>query len=56
MNAAIRRRDAFSPRQPTPLVGRVTLFLGCMAMVALNLSGCKGGDLHPSTPSLKWVD
>ncbi len=37
MNAAIKRRDAFSPRQPTPLVGRVTLFLGCMAMLALVL-------------------
>jgi hypothetical protein len=32
------------------------IFLCCMAMVALNLSGCSGSDLHPSTPNLKWVD
>lgn len=37
MNAAVKRRDAFSPRQPAPLVGRVTLFLGCVAMLALVL-------------------
>jgi signal transduction histidine kinase len=37
VNHAIRRRDAFSPRQPTTPVGRVTTFLGCAAMLLLVL-------------------
>jgi signal transduction histidine kinase len=37
MNQAIRRRDAFSPRQPTTPLGRITTFLGCAAMLLLVL-------------------
>jgi len=37
MSSAIKRRDAFSPRQPAPLFGRVILFLGCTAMLAVVL-------------------
>jgi signal transduction histidine kinase len=37
MNPAIRRRDAFSPRQPTTPLGRITTFLGCAAMLLLVL-------------------
>jgi signal transduction histidine kinase len=37
VSAAVKRRDAFSPRQPTTLFGHVTIFLGCIAMLALVL-------------------
>lgn len=37
MNSALRRRDAFAPRQPTSLLTRVTTFLGCAAVIALVL-------------------
>jgi signal transduction histidine kinase len=37
VNQAIRRRDAFSPRQPTTPLGRITTFLGCAAMLLLVL-------------------
>jgi signal transduction histidine kinase len=37
MNSAIRRRDAFAPRQPTSLLTRVTTFLGCAAVLGLVL-------------------
>jgi signal transduction histidine kinase len=37
MSSAIKRRDAFSPRQPAPLFGRLILFLGCVAMLAVVL-------------------
>ncbi len=37
MSSAVKRRDTFGPRQPLTLFGRVTLFLGCLAMLALVL-------------------
>jgi signal transduction histidine kinase len=37
VNQAVRRRDAFSPRQPTTPLGRITTFLGCAAMLLLVL-------------------
>ncbi len=37
MNQAVRRRDAFSPRQPTTPLGRITTFLGCAAMLLMVL-------------------
>jgi signal transduction histidine kinase len=37
VNTAIRRRDAFSPRQPATLLARCTTFLGCAALVVLVL-------------------
>ena len=37
MNAVVKRRDTFSPRQPTTLFGHVTIFLGCTAVIALVL-------------------
>jgi signal transduction histidine kinase len=37
MNLAVRRRDAFSPRQPGTVLARVTTFLGCAAMLFLVL-------------------
>jgi signal transduction histidine kinase len=38
MSSAVKRRDAFGPRQPLTLFGRMTLFLGCLAMLALVLA------------------
>ncbi|MFZ0130256.1 MAG: HAMP domain-containing sensor histidine kinase [Candidatus Dormiibacterota bacterium] len=37
MNVAVRRRDAFAPRQPATVLARVTTFLGCAAMLFLVL-------------------
>ena len=37
MSSAVKRRDAFGPRQPITLFGRMTLFFGCLAMLALVL-------------------
>ena len=37
MSSAVKRRDAFGPRQPITLFGRLTLFFGCLAMLALVL-------------------
>jgi signal transduction histidine kinase len=37
VSQAVRRRDAFSPRQPTTPLGRITTFLGCAAMLLLVL-------------------
>src|SRR5579862_3731488 len=34
---ALKRRDAFGPRQPVTLYGRITLFLGCTALLAVVL-------------------
>jgi hypothetical protein len=34
----------------------IIVFACSMAIVALNLQGCAGSDIHPSTASLKWVD
>jgi signal transduction histidine kinase len=37
VSAAVKRRDAFSPRQPATLLARATTFLGCTAMIVLVL-------------------
>ena len=37
MSAALKRRDAFGPRQPTSLLTRATTFLGCAAMIGMVL-------------------
>jgi len=37
VNQAVRRRDAFGPRQPGTVLARVTTFLGCAAMLGLVL-------------------
>jgi signal transduction histidine kinase len=37
MSAAVKRRDAFGPRQPTTLLARAATFLGCAAMLVLVL-------------------
>jgi signal transduction histidine kinase len=35
VSAVVKRRDAFSPRQPSTLMARATTFLGCAAMLVL---------------------
>lgn len=37
MNSAVRRRDAFGPRQPASWIARAATFLGCAAVLALVL-------------------
>ena len=37
MSSALKRRDTFGPRRPLTLFGRLTLFFGCLAMLALVL-------------------
>ncbi len=38
MNVAAKRRDAFSPRQPTSLLARAAVFIGCLALLAMVLA------------------
>jgi signal transduction histidine kinase len=38
VNTAIRRRDAFGPRQPASLLARLATFAGCAALIGLVLA------------------